>query len=87
MPDHLKHAPNLLILPLVQQYFIPGVESVSCSSLIFAGAVRVPSSRVTPRRSRSIAAVRRHAFDFDFINFLNSIARGSHEVGEVAIVG
>ena len=55
MTDQFKHASHLLVATLVKQDLVPRVRLVSSSLLIFAGAVRVPSSSFMPRRSLSIA--------------------------------
>ena len=86
MTDQLKHPSHLLVTSLVQQHFVPcvGLRLVQLRDLCGRRACAV-FERDSASQSFD-TAVSRHAFNFDFIDFLDAVASGGYVVCEVAIV-
>jgi len=87
MPDQLKHPAHLLIASLVQQHFVPrvGLRLVQHLDLCRRGASAVFECDAAPQSLNP--AIRRHTFNFHFVNFLDAVASGRDVVCEVAVIG
>src|SRR5215213_5449398 len=86
MPDQLKHPPHLLVATLVQQHFVPRIR---LGLIQLRDLCRRRASAVFERDSapQSVdATLRRHTFDFHFVNLLDAVARGGYVGREVAVI-
>src|SRR5262249_43266684 len=86
VPDQLEHATHLLVASLMKQDFVPRIRLRLVKLFDPCGrSARAVLERDAASQSLD-PTVSRHAFDFDFVNFLDAIASGCDEISEVAVI-